>query len=265
MDRIVEQISTASLEVSRVGHGPPLLYLHGDRGLHHDQLAESLAMGFQVLAPVHPGWGDLPAPNDFDSIGDIAELYLEYLNRNREHLDGPIYVVGVSVGAWIAAHLASLAGTRIAGIVLVSPIGLKIGPRDERDFVDIYVTDLEAIPAVMYGSIGQNDYLHDKSSEDFLATARAEEGMARYTWQPYLNDPKLGRRMQRITAPTLVIYGTEDRLVTRPGYFVDFAASIGSGARSHALDGAGHRVDEELPNDVAKLASDFLTQSNEVA
>jgi pimeloyl-ACP methyl ester carboxylesterase len=252
------------LEVKHAGSGPPLLYLHGDRGLHHDHCVDALAGDFAVAAPLHPGWGDLPAPDDFDCIGDIAELYLEYLRRHLRPGGEPVAVVGVSVGAWIAAHLAALAGSAVAALVLVSPLGLKLGARDERDFVDIYITDRQDIPAIMYGSAGPDAGWQDQSPDDFLASARAEEGMARYAWQPYLHDPKLGRRLRRVTAPALVVYGAADRLVTRPGYYASFAAAIGSGAQTHRLE-AGHRVDEELPAEVAKLAAAFLSRPDEVA
>jgi pimeloyl-ACP methyl ester carboxylesterase len=265
MAYVTEDAGGIELEVNHAGSGPPLLYLHGDRGLHHDECVEALAADFAVAAPLHPGWGELPAPDDFDRIGDVAELYLEYLRRRLQPAGEPIAVVGVSVGGWIAAHLAALAGSAVAALVLVSPLGLKLGARDERDFVDIYVADRQDIPEIMYGSAGADAPRLDQSPDDFLASARAEEGMARYAWQPYLHDPKLGRRLRRVTAPGLVVYGADDRLVTRPGYYADFAAEIGSGARTHRLEGAGHRVDEELPGEVAKLAAAFLSQPGEVA
>jgi pimeloyl-ACP methyl ester carboxylesterase len=42
---------------------------------------------------------------------------------------------------------------------------------------------------------------------------RAAEASARLMWRPYMCNPKLRDRLHRITTPTLVMHGEEDRLV----------------------------------------------------
>ena len=56
----------------------------------------------------------------------------------------------------------------------------------------------------------------DEPDVDFiLATYRDLAGLARYGWAPYLNNPKLERRLHRITAPTLVLWADDDRRRSR--------------------------------------------------
>jgi pimeloyl-ACP methyl ester carboxylesterase len=46
-------------------------------------------------------------------------------------------------------------------------------------------------------------------------------------------------------------------MVYGPEYYKSYAAAIGSGAQTKVIDGAGHRVEEEAPEAVAKTISAF--------
>ena len=93
-----------------------------------------------------------------------------------------------------------------------------------------------------------------------LEIARAEEAVARYCWSPYMHDPGLRHRLRRITAPTLVLSGTNDRFVLRPDYFETYAELIGHGAAHRRIEHAGHSLEEERPDEVVTLVNDFVAQ-----
>ncbi|MGH7334076.1 MAG: alpha/beta fold hydrolase, partial [Candidatus Rokuibacteriota bacterium] len=70
-------------------------------------------------------------------------------------------------------------------------------------------------------------------------------------------DKGLKKRIHRVTAPTLLIWGKEDRLVP-PVYAEEFARRL-TGARVETMDQAGHAPHLEQPETVARLVRDFLS------
>src|SRR5688572_14145644 len=122
------KLGEVELELFEGGSGPPLLFLHGGGGLRPQApFLASLSQGFRVLAPAHPGFGQSNLPFWLDSIDDYAHVYLELLARLD--LKG-VVLVGHSIGGWTAAELATKSTERIARIILVAPVGIKVGPVD---------------------------------------------------------------------------------------------------------------------------------------
>jgi pimeloyl-ACP methyl ester carboxylesterase len=81
--------------------------------------------------------------------------------------------------------------------------------------------------------------------------------LARLTWNPYLYDPKLQRRLGRIDRPTLVVWGENDRILP-PAHGEEFAALIPN-AILEVLPECGHLVPLERADAFSRLAVDFLT------
>jgi pimeloyl-ACP methyl ester carboxylesterase len=250
------QEAAAGLEVERLGSGEPILFLHGEDGLLFTRLfLERLAERYTVFAPSHPAWGGSPRPRHVGSIDDIAYVYLQFL----EDLDaGPMPVVGVSLGGWLAAEIAVKSQERIAALALVSPIGIKVRGRDDLDFVDIYARPHAECLAALYANPGSAPDLSAMDDEGFLALGKAQEAVARFAWQPYMHNPKLLPRLSRIGIPTLLVSGERDRFVFGPEYYERYAAAI-PGALHEVVPGAGHRVEEEVPDAVVDAIGRFLT------
>ena len=123
-----------TLDIRRLGSGPPLLLLHGEDGLLFcEPLLDGLAEHFSVAAPSHPGWGRSERPASVTTIDDIAYLYLDLLAELSE----PVTVLGVSIGAWIAAEMATQNTAGLRALVLAAPVGIKLGGREERAFLDL--------------------------------------------------------------------------------------------------------------------------------
>ena len=244
------------LDVTSLGSGPPLVFLHGEDGLLFNRpLLDRLAERFTVLAPAHPGWGGSPRPPAVTTIDDIAYLYLDFLAA----LASPVTVVGVSVGAWIAAEAATMNTTNIAALVLAAPVGIKLGGREDRAFVDLYAVSQAEIAHALYGDTSRAKDLKSLDDDGFLELAKAEEAVARYVWQPYMHNPKLPHRLHRIDVPTLVVGGDADRFVLEDGYVNAWAELIGDNASAVTIGGAGHRLDEEAPDELARLVHEFAS------
>lgn len=251
------EIGECEVTVERLGSGPVLVLLHGERGLRiADAFIDRLARHFEVHVPRHVGWAGTRRADHVTTVRDIALVQQEYIERLGE----PVPVVGLSIGGWIAAEIAANAPQLVSRLMLVSPIGVKIGGREDRDFADIYLLP-EPERTAIYHAPGFTPSFRGNSDEDFLAIAMADDAIVRYCWQPYMHDPSLRGRLRRITASCLILHGDADRFVLRPDYFEAYAALI-NGARFESLPGAGHRLEEEVPEVVAKRAIDFLSEQN---
>lgn len=251
----VVDVGGVELAVSRAGSGPPVLFLHGEDGtLFAEPFVEALAARHEVVVPSHPGWGRTERGDRFRSVSDIASLYLDLL----EGFDAPVPVVGVSFGAWIAAEMAAWCCHDLSGLVLAAPVGIKVGDRESRDFVDVFAIPMERARAALYRDPEAVPDLSGLADEDFVALAQAQEAVAFYGWEPYLHDPGLRARLRRISVPTLVVEGGRDRFVLAEGYGELFAKEIGPNATTAVIDDAGHRLEEEAPKVLAETVVQFL-------
>ena len=208
----VLHIGEVPLRVLEGGEGSPLLVLHpaGGAGRWYPYHAE-LAKRHRVIAPDHPGFGGTPASHQIDSVDDIAFLYSQLLDQLGLQT---VYVLGLSFGGWVAAELAVLDPHRIDRLVLVNAIGLRIP--------DHPVADLFAMsPAQKLANLFQDPqvatqlFAGEPNIDTIMAFYHDDTAFARYAWQPFCCNPKLSRRLWRITSPTLVLLGGKDRIVPR--------------------------------------------------
>lgn len=249
MQREVRAVGDSRLDIRRYGAGSPVVVLHGEYGVTFaEEFLEQLGAHHEVLVPHHPGWAASSRPTYVETIRDIALVQQEVLEAFGE----PVPLIGLSLGGWVAAEVAATCPDLVASLVLVSPIGIKVGGREERDFVDIYVTASDERRRLFSSTAGP---LMD--AEVALEVATAEEAVARYCWSPYMHDPGLRHRLRRIKAPTLVLSGANDRFVLHPDYFETYARLVGEGATHRMIDGAGHSIEEEMPDAVVTFVNDF--------
>ncbi len=241
-------VNGARVELIDRGQGRPILFLHPHIGL--DPAAPVLAMlaeGGRLIAPSHPGFGHSERPAGITTVDDLAYFYLDIMDE----LDlRDTVVVGVSLGAWIAAATAVKSTARMARLVLGNPVGIKVGDRETRDILDIFaMVEAEFLQnAFADPAVGQRDY-RAMTDDEVMVVAGNREAAALYAWSPYMHDPKLKGRLHRIRIPTLVLWGTADRLVSE-AYGRAFAGAV-SGAKFMTIAGAGHFPHLEQPKTFA--------------
>ena len=102
-----------------------------------------------------------------------------------------VTVVGVSLGAWIAAEIAIKSTARISHLVLANAVGIKIGDRETRDIADIFAITEAQFNELAYfdPKIAARDY-KTMADADVRLVARNREATARYGWSPYMHDPE---------------------------------------------------------------------------
>src|SRR5262249_33339018 len=253
-------VNNIHVELIERGHGKPLLFLHPEIRIEPTTpVLDRLASRARVLAPVHPGFGHSVQPKSFDTVDDLAYFYLDLL----EHLDlRQVIVVGTSFGGWIAAEIAVKSTERLSHLVLANAVGIKVGDRETRDIVDIYeIPESEYVQIAYFNTdVGTHDYKTLQEAQ-VLAAARNREATARYAWSPYMHDPKLRRRLHRIRIPTLVLWGTSDRILSE-SYGRAYCAAI-SGARFELIERAGHFPHLEQPEIFADRVFSFVEETSQ--
>jgi pimeloyl-ACP methyl ester carboxylesterase len=152
-------------------------------------------------------------------------------------------------------------------LVLVDPVGIKLGGRLERDIVHFFNTDpaeLDArawhdparCPQACWGLGWQSRIGPAMSDTEMVTLARNWDALCLYGWRPHMYNPQLVHWLHRVAAPTLVLWGAQDRIVT-PDYGRAYAARI-AGARFQAIDEAGHHPELERPERFVDAVASFL-------
>jgi pimeloyl-ACP methyl ester carboxylesterase len=256
MEREEVEVGGCATTVDRYGSGPRVVLLHGERGPRGAKaFIERLAKHFEVHVPRHVGWAGTRRADHVTTARDVALVQQEYVERFGE----PVPLIGLSFGAWIAAEIAANAPSLVSRLVLISPIGVKIGGREERDFADIYLLPEPERTAIYHAPAYSPAFSAD--DEACLEMALADDALVRFGWQPYMHDPGLHARLRRIRARGLVVHGGADRFVLNPHYFREYAALI-PGAQYQTLHGLGHRLEEEDPEQAAAVVVDFVSEQN---
>jgi hypothetical protein len=241
------------LEVRRVGSGSTLLFLHGFQPVEPEaSFLSLLGRRAAVVAPSHPGFGASTRPKDFESVYDLLNLYSAFI----ETLPGKVTLVGASFGGWLAAELAVRSCARIERLVLVDALGIKVGPRDVPDILDIFNTHPAKVKAATWADPNKAPDLDAMTDAQLVSRHRNWESLSLYGWHPYLHNPRLSYWLDRISVPTLVLWGAQDGIV-KPAYGEAYAKRI-PGARFAQIAGAGHHPELEQPDHFADHVLGFL-------
>jgi len=237
------------------GAGRPLLFLHAENGVEPAASAiDELAEAARVIAPTHPGFGRSELSHGMRSVDDLSYFYLDLLDQ----LDlRDVTLVGVSLGAWLAAEIAVKSTARLSRLVMANAVGVKIGDRETRDIADVFALTEQEYLEIAYcdPNVGQRDY-QSLPDDEARAAARAREATARFAWSPYFYNPRLKSRLHRIRIPTLFLWGVHDRMISE-AYGRAYCALI-PGARFESIAQAGHFPHQEQPDVFAKRVLTFM-------
>jgi pimeloyl-ACP methyl ester carboxylesterase len=245
------EVGGAKIHLLRGGEGPPLLYLHSIEGNlgwlpWMDRVAESAT----VYAPTHPGFGTSERPELLESVPDMARFYL-WMIQELELED--VSLVGHFLGGWIAAEMATMSPGVLRRLVLVDAAGVR---PDAGEVADIFLLgedettrrafyDTASVPA--YADLFEREL----SPEEREMSVRGREMTTRLCWKPYMHDRSLVWLLQRVSVPTLVVWGAEDKIIP-----VDSGRRLHEaipGSRLEVIPGCGHLPYVEKPDEFSRL------------
>ncbi|HEY3101539.1 MAG TPA: alpha/beta fold hydrolase [Methylomirabilota bacterium] len=256
--RMIETKKGTRCRVLEGGSGTPVVFFHGAGGLFADNpFLDGLAQRHHVFAPEWPGYGDSTGDELLEDMLDFAlhgwDL-VDALGLSRPH------VIGHSMGGMIAAEMACLAPRDLARLVLVGPAGLWL---EERPIPDIFAMLPHELADVLFVDpargaallTGGADLADMEALKDFYIVTQRRLAMAGKILFPIPNR-RLSKRLYRLTAQTLLLWGAADRLIP-PAYAAQWQALIPS-ARVQTIEGAGHMLPWERPDAFVDAIVKFL-------
>ncbi|MEU9120508.1 alpha/beta hydrolase [Streptomyces sp. NPDC048506] len=268
------------------GAGParePALYVHGLGGSSQNwsALMSLLADRVDGEAIDLPGFGHSPPPEDGNySVSAQARAVIGYLDAAGR---GPVHLIGNSMGGAATTRVAAARPDLVRTLTLISPALPELRPQ-----LTAVPTALLAVPGVagLFGRLTR-DWTPERRTREVLALCYGDparvtpEGFnsavdeyARRLQLPYfwdvmersarglVNSYTLGgqhnlwRQAERVLAPTLLVYGGRDRLVSVR--MARRAAAAFRGSRLLTLPEAGHVAMMEYPEAVARAVRDLL-------
>jgi pimeloyl-ACP methyl ester carboxylesterase len=253
-------VAGSELHVERRGEGEPLLLIQG-MGANSEHwggpfLAE-LQRDFELILYDHRGIGRSAALHGDITTADLAAdalALLDALQVQRAH------VLGFSMGGMVAQELALLAPQRVATLVLA---GSSAGGTQSRptggDVVGeltaaVLSGDRERVLRTAFGLVVSEPYAASAENyATFAAAARRHPASIQILMeqQAAIVAHDTYGRLRDLDVPTLVIHGSEDRMLSWING--DLLASLIPGARLERLEGVGHLVYWEQPERTAQL------------
>lgn len=230
-----------------------LLYLPGIAGHPANSPAlDALAdAGWNVVVPTIPGL-------DGRSGFRLPDDYLGWLSVVWDALDAtgafPCPVVGASLGGMLAADLAVFRPEAVTAAVLLAPFGIF---DESNPGLDLYAVPTAERMSHLFAKGVPEPFVErfaDLGPEDGpVARYLSDVATASLLWP--LGDRGQATRLHRISCPTLVLWGELDELLP-----VATSAAWGQhGLRVETIPGAGHLLEWDEPDGVARRAVELLT------
>jgi pimeloyl-ACP methyl ester carboxylesterase len=257
--RRVDTAKGTRCRVLEGGSGDPVVFFHSAGGLLRDNpFLDQLAQRYHVFAPEWPGYGESTGEELLEDMLDFAlhgwDL-VAALGLSRPHL------VGHSMGGMVAAEMACLAPHDLAKLVLVSAAGLWMDEHPIPDifallpyqFAELLFHDPERGQGLLTGGADLSDM---EALKAFYISNQRRLAMAGKILFPIPNR-RVAKRLYRLTAETLVLWGASDRLIV-PAYAARWKA-LTPRARVEIIDGAGHMLPWEQPEAFVRAVAGFLS------
>lgn len=258
---MVKKIETkrgANIRVFEGGSGAPLVFFHGAGGFFAENpFLDQLAQRYHVFAPELPAFGESTGEELLEDMLDFA-LHgwdvVTALGLSKPHL------MGHSMGGMIAAEMACIAPNDLAKLVLVAPAGLWV---DEHPIPDIFAFLPHDFAQYLFHDRAQGEALLtggldlknvDALAEFYIANSK-RLSMAGKILFPVPNR-RLSKRLYRLTAPTLLIWGKSDKLI--PPVYADYWKKAIPQAQLVTIDNAGHMPPYEQPEAFVSAVTKFL-------
>jgi pimeloyl-ACP methyl ester carboxylesterase len=239
--------------VLSTGSGSDLVFLHGAGTFTGFSFAHAWAADHKVIVPYNPNFGE---SGDDPALDDIEDYVLHYLDLFDRLGLRTFDLCGFSLGGWLAAEIAIRAPHRLRRLVLVAPAGLVVENARAPELSAITPPELPSYlahdPAVALG------YFPKAPDPAFDARLGREIGAyATLIRDNSQGNSKLAHWLHRITSPTLLLWGSADRM--RPVAQADAWKALLPDARVRLLPDTGHLVFEEAPA-AARVVADFLAE-----
>ena len=239
------------------GQGEPLVIIHGggDGARAWLKSSEELSKYYSVYIPDLPGFGHSQSANDKFHLPEYVafiEDFTQTLGIESFHL------VGHSIGGGIALHYALKSPQKVKGLVLVSSWCL-------------------GIEAALWVRLLSHPALSRSLGEAGIAVLKGVKWLARLFYAPFRFANPVTRvkmdvgktmitlrgqttvlqdRLCELTMPTLLVWGSGDRIVPASHAYV--AAELIPDCQLHIFEGCGHSAYKQRAGEFSQLLANFL-------
>lgn len=255
--------------------GQPIVFVHGTNGSLHNwiPLVDRLGKDYRIITYTQPGHGLTgPHPRDdyaFSGMSEALDLVAGELGVER------FVLAGHSMGGWVAWRYALANPDRIDALILIDASGAPL-PAGEDAAAAPLAFKLAQNPAGRFFMQHVTPRpLVEKTALDFVVdpAAMTEADIDRY-WELLRypgnrraaalrmiadREPEYADRISEISAPTLLIWGAEDKQ-TPVGFAASFDARLPD-AKVVIYDGVGHMPMDETPDRTARDIDAFLQKT----
>ncbi len=246
-----------------IGQGPHLVFLHGS---WHDSsqwlpTIEQLSLEHHCFAPDLLGFGDSEYPKAHYSVELEVEClagYLETLKLRK------VYLIGHSLGCWVAASYAVKYAEQVRGLVLVSPEGVKAGQVKQRWLAARWlasqppiafwaVRSLYPLAKMMGWQTRFDEWLELRRH---LLQCPASPQLLFQRKRAEIQAELLDDRLPWLKVPTLILQGAQDRPATL-AMSQSYAALLPS-AELRSIAAGGNNLPQQVPHTVAQHIREFV-------
>ena len=245
------------------GDGPTAILIHGFGGDKDNwtRMAARLPASWNLMIPDLAGFGESEKrpDNRHDVVAQVERIHrLVQMAPSR-----PVILVGNSMGGHIAAATAILHPEDVSALVLVDAAGVQSPvpsevrlamARGENPLLTNSVDDFDRVMGLMFVTTPE---IPDVVKSHFAQRAAAARPFNDRIFREMAAAPfPLETRLKDIKAPTLVIWGAEDKVLHHSAGPI-FAAGIPD-ARLVTMANTGHIPMLEYPVETARIISNFV-------
>jgi pimeloyl-ACP methyl ester carboxylesterase len=224
------------------GDGPPLVHLHGAGGLRLTPGHDLLSRQFRVVAFEMPGFGASPQNDRSHDMPGLAATMAKAAAALR--LDS-FNLMGTSFGGKTALWLAVQQPQRVTALVLEAPAAIR--PAGAR------------APSGSPEEMARRLYAHPERMPPLPpvdAAVRAKTTALVERLRGPDRDHDLEARLRDLAVPTLVLFGTVDRMI--PPAMGHFYKELMPNCHLVFVYDAGHAIATDRPEAFAEVVADFL-------
>jgi pimeloyl-ACP methyl ester carboxylesterase len=226
----------------QAGQGTPLVHLHGAGGLRMTRAHDLLSKRYRVIVFEMPGFGASAENTRTQTLGELAATMgsaVSALGIDRFNL------MATSFGGRVALSLALQQPDRVEALILEAPAAIRPAgqrppsgtPEEIAQLIFAHPERLGPLPAV--------DPAVQEKQRALTGRLRGPD-----------RDAELETRMKGLATPTLVVFGTLDRVI--PPDLGRIYKTLLPNCHLVFVYDAGHEISTDRPEAFAEVAGDFL-------
>ena len=247
----------AGIDYEEGGDGPSVIAMHGIGGGPESFADQIGALPARVIAWAMPGYRNSPADElTFENLAARLAAFMDALGLERAHL------LGHSIGGMVAQEFAARHPERTASLALIGTTP-SFGGRDPsfaETFLKARLAPLDAgmTMEAMASKAAPGICGPNATPEILTKVAAPMKATPEATWRAILKCLTTFNRREdiaKMSMPTCLIAGTEDQ--NAPARTMEKMAAHMPDAEYHLLDGIGHMINQEAPEEVNAILAAF--------